>query len=133
MTPRFTKPDKNGNIGVFVSNEEMDAASQPLEDAFLTCAQSVDIRTGKELASPPEEPWNICPACDELVDVDDEALPGTELDCSNCDTRLVAECYGDGEETEWKLILASEYFDEEPMNPDAEGLDQGICDEGVVP
>lgn len=58
----------------------------------------------------PVPPWNICPACHDLADADDIEMGGTELKCCNCGIRLVAECYGEGDDVEWKLILASEYF-----------------------
>lgn len=65
----------------------------------------------KENTSPAA--WNVCPSCNELTDLPDFEQPGTPLTCTNCGTRLVAECFGHSDDTEWRLILASEYYDDD--------------------
>jgi hypothetical protein len=78
----------------------------------------------------PAPPWNTCPACSKITALPDFEQPGTELLCSECGEALVAECYGDGDNEEWALLLASEYFDTLPESPeDNEGKVSAIGQE----
>ena len=78
----------------------------------------------------PTPPWNTCPACSKITALPDFEQPGTELPCSECGEALVAECYGDGDNEEWALLLASEYFDTSPESPeDNEGKVSAIGQE----
>lgn len=60
----------------------------------------------------PLDPWNRCPTCSELVDVDD-CVDGSEVRCLACNARLVLAEYVD--ET-CGLVLADEGDGEEPEN-----------------
>lgn len=59
------------------------------------------------------ESWNTCPACEHITDVSEDGQPGERFDCSNCGEPLVAEAYGEGDETEWHLLTAEQYDEED--------------------
>lgn len=137
-----TVEGKGGERGVRVVLEyaSMGAMEHLVLESRLSIGYEPPSRTIGILAALQDEPlseiaapapaWNTCPACSKLVDLPDFEHPGTELPCSECGEALVAECYGDGGNEEWALILASEYFDTSPESPeDNEGKVSAIGQE----
>lgn len=43
----------------------------------------------------PKAPWNTCPKCHELVDIDEDNSDGGEVHCRACDTYLILESFSD--------------------------------------
>lgn len=55
-----------------------------------------------------EKPWNTCPRCDGLVDINDMVFDGTEVVCDDCGAVLVCTLFRDAEGREsWQCC---EYF-----------------------
>ena len=81
--------DETGQIGKTVIEDaraHLDmappSAQSPITDAAIDAAKP--------------KPWNACPKCKNLVDIDDEGFDGSEVRCHDCGVMLVVSEYGDG-------------------------------------